>query len=391
MPLKGLKVRIYPSQTQKLKIKLSFGSTRFVWNQMLNMMIERYKNNPKAKFLSTYDLNYLLPALKREYPWLKDAESTSLQATNHDLIEAYKKFFKEHKGFPRFKSRKFPKQSYQCKCVNQNMKPIASHYIKLPKLGLVKFKTGQQIPDKIKSATVRRSPTGKYYAELLVECENQVFKKTNQQIGIDLGISDLMVCSNEKKIPTIRFDKILASKKRYWEKRLARRRLQAKTQMAWDHHNKVLSPRCLDNFKNYQKAKLMVAKLNEKIANQRKNYLHKLTTRLVKENDVIVIEDLKTKNLLHNHSLARAMANQSWREIRRMLEYKCEWYGKKLIVVSPYKTSQICSHCGYDDGKHTLDIREWTCPKCHVHHDRDINAAKNILNVGLGRASVKES
>ncbi|RYL91525.1 transposase, partial [Sporolactobacillus sp. THM7-4] len=120
-------------------------------------------------------------------------------------------------------------------------------------------------------------------------------------------------------------------------------------------------------------------------------YLHKLTTRLVKENDVIVIEDLKTKNLLHNHSLARAMANQSWREIRRMLEYKCEWYGKQLIVVSPYKTSQICSHCGYDDGKHTLDIREWTCPKCHVHHDRDINAAKNILNVGLGRASVKES
>ncbi|RYL87532.1 transposase, partial [Sporolactobacillus sp. THM7-4] len=161
MPLKGLKVRIYPSQTQKLKIKLSFGSTRFVWNQMLNMMIERYKNNPKAKFLSTYDLNYLLPALKREYPWLKDAESTSLQATNHDLIEAYKKFFKEHKGFPRFKSRKFPKQSYQCKCVNQNIKPIASHYIKLPKSGLVQFKTGQQIPDKIKSVTVKRSPTGK--------------------------------------------------------------------------------------------------------------------------------------------------------------------------------------------------------------------------------------
>ncbi|RYL87545.1 transposase, partial [Sporolactobacillus sp. THM7-4] len=120
-------------------------------------------------------------------------------------------------------------------------------------------------------------------------------------------------------------------------------------------------------------------------------YLHKLTTRLVKENDVIVIEDLKTKNLLHNHSLARAMANQSWREIRRMLEYKCEWYGKKLIVVNPYKTSQICSHCGYDDGKHTLDIREWTCPKCHAHHDRDINAAKNILSIGLGRASVKES
>ncbi|RYL86515.1 transposase, partial [Sporolactobacillus sp. THM7-4] len=193
------------------------------------------------------------------------------------------------------------------------MKPIASHYIKLPKSGLVQFKTGQQIPDKIKSVTVKRSPTGKYYAVLLVDCESQVFDKTNQQIGTDLGISDLMVYSNEKKIPTIRFDKILASKKHYWEKRLARRRLIAQRAISWDQHNKVLSTRCLDNFKNYQRAKLMVAKLNEKIANQRKNYLHKLTTRLVKENDVIVIEDLKTKNLLHNHSLARAMANQSWR------------------------------------------------------------------------------
>ena len=133
----------------------------------------------------------------------------------------------------------------------------------------------------------------------------------------------------------------------------------------------------------------MVAKHNEKIANQRNNYLHKITTSLVRENDVIVLEDLKTKNLLHNHKLSRAIANQSWRELRLMVEYKCEWYGKKLIVVSPFKTSQICSNCGYDDGKHELNIREWTCPKCHENHDRDINASKNILNLGLEQALVK--
>ena len=136
------------------------------------------------------------------------------------------------------------------------------------------------------------------------------------------------------------------------------------------------------------KAKIMVAKYNEKIANQRNNYLHKITTSLVRENDVIVIEDLKTKNLLHNHKLSRAIANQSWRELRSMLEYKCEWYGKQLIVVDPFKTSQICSNCGYDDGKHELNIREWTCP-CHENHDRDINASKNILKLGLEQALVK--
>jgi putative transposase len=188
-----------------------------------------------------------------------------------------------------------------------------------------------------------------------------------------------MITSDGVKYPTIRFDKILANKKHYWEKRLARRRLQAKKEIAWDKHNKVSEPRDLADFKNYQKAKIMVAKYSEKVVNQRNDYLHKLTKDLVEQYDVIKIEDLKTKNLLKNHKLARAIANQSWRELRKQLEYKCEWYGKQLVIVNPRKTSQICSSCGYDDGKHTLDIRQWTCPKCGTHHDRDINAAINIL------------
>ena len=380
MTLKGIKVRIYPNQEQRLKIKLNFGYNRFVWNQMLNMMIERYDNNPKAPFLNAFALNNLLPALKTEYPWLREAESTSLQGTNHDLVEAYKKFFKEHKGFPKFKSRKFPKQSYQSKSVNGNIKQIDNKYLKLPKIGLVRFKSGRQITGKIKNVTVRISSTGKYYAVLLVDTEIKELPKTRNSVGIDMGVADLMITSDGVKYPTIRFDKLLANKKHYWEKRLARRRLQAKKEIAWDKHNKVLEPRELSDFKNYLKAKHMVAKYSEKITNQRSNYLHNLTKQLVEQYDVIKIEDLKTKNLLKNHKLARAIANQSWGEIRRQLEYKCAWCGKQLVIVNPRKTSQICSSCGYDDGKHTLDIRVWTCPNCGIQHDRDINAAKNILS-----------
>ena len=377
MTLKGIKLRIYPNQEQQMKIKLNFGYNRFVWNQMLDMMIKRYKNNPKAPFLNAFALNNLLPALKVEHSWLKEAESTSLQQTNKDLVEAYKKFFREHKGFPKFKSRKFPKQSYRSVVGNRL---IDKNHIKLPKLGIVKFKSGQEVSGKIKNVTIRLSSTGKYYAIVLVDTEVAELPKTNNSAGIDMGVADLMITSDGVKYPTIRFDKILAKKKHYWEKRLARRRLQAQKDIAWDKHNKVIAPRELSDFKNYQKAKLMVAKYNEKIANQRNNYLHNLTKSLVETYDVIKIEDLKAKNLMNNHKLARAIANQSWREIRRQLEYKCEWYGKQLVIVNPRKTSQICSSCGYDDGKHTLDIRQWTCPNCGVNHDRDINAAKNILS-----------
>jgi putative transposase len=267
---------------------------------------------------------------------------------------------------------------------------VAPHYLKLPKLGVLRFKAGKRIPETIKSVTIRKTLTGNYNVILLVEDETQAFTKTNARIGLDFGISDLLIGSDEQKISSIRFDKKQAKKLHKWEKRLARRRLQAQKAIAWDKHNKVLQPRQFADFKNVQKARLMVAKLHEKIAHQRQNYLHQITTKLVKSYDLIAIEDLKTKNLLRNHKLARAIANQSWREIRRMLEYKCSWYDKQLIVVSPYKTSQICSHCGHDDGKHELGVREWTCPHCGVHHDRDVNAAKNILKLGLGQALVKE-
>jgi len=388
MVLKGLKLRIYPNEYQKELINFNFGANRFVWNQMLDMLIKRHNNNPDSKFLNAFALNYLLKSLKVEYPWLKKVESTSLQSTNHDLIEAYKRFFKKTSKFPKFKSKKYPKQSYQSKFVGNNI-AVIENTIKLPKLGIMKFKTGKSIPEIIKSVTIKKSFTGKYYAVLLVECENQTFDKTGSNIGLDMGVADLVIGSNGKKYPTIRFDKILAKKKHYWEKKLARRRIRALKDIQYQNKFGLTGAKDISQYKNYMKAKIMVAKYNEKIANQRQNYLHKITTQLVKGNDTIVIEDLKTKNLLKNHKLARAIANQSWRALRLMLEYKCAWYGKQLIIINPFKTSQICSNCGYDDGKHELDIREWTCPNCHKTLDRDINAAKNILNIGLEQALVK--
>lgn len=378
MTLQAIKMRIYPDLTQQNKIIFNFGCCRFVWNQLLNMQIERYKNG--GSYVNEFSMNYLIKCLKQEYPFLKKGESTSFQHVSKDLNHAFRKLFKEHVGYPKFKSRKFPKQSYQSSSNGPNIRQTDEHHIKLPKLGELRFKSGRQITGKIKNVTIRLSAAGKYYAIILVDKDISKLHTINQSVGIDMGVADLMITSDGIKYPTIRFDKLLANKKHYWEKRLARRRLQAKKEIAWDHHNKVIAPRELSDFKNYLKAKHMVAKYNEKIANQRNNYLHNLTKQLVEQYDVIKIEDLKTKNLMKNHQLARAIANQSWREIRRQLEYKCTWYGKQLVTVNPWKTSQICSNCGFDDGKHTLNIRQWTCPNCGINHDRDINAAKNILS-----------
>lgn len=378
MTLKAVKTRIYPNQEQKQKIIDNFGYCRYVWNQLLDMQQQRYKNG--GKYVNEFGMNYLIKSLKQEHPFLKQAESTSLLHVSRDLHHAYQKLFKEHKGHPKFKSRKFPKQSYQSNSVNGNINQVDNSHLKLPKVGFVRFKSGRKVTGKIKNVTIYLSLTGKYYAMVLVDTEIKELPKANNSVGLDMGVADLMITSDGVKYPTIRFDKILAKKKHYWEKCLSRRRLQAQKEIAWDKHNKALVPRELSDFKNYQKARLMVAKYSEKIANQRNNYLHLLTKQLVKQYDVIKIEDLKTKNLMKNRKLARAIANQSWRELRSQLQYKCDWYGKQLVTVNPRKTSQICSSCGYDDGKHTLEIRQWTCPNCGINHDRDINAAKNMLS-----------
>jgi putative transposase len=377
MTKKTYKLRIYPNVKQQGQIERNFGSCRFVWNELLNMQIKRHDNG--GKYVNEYGMNYLFKPLKAEYPWLKEADATSLLAVSHNLHLAFQKHFKEHAGYPKFKAKRSVRPAYRSNAVGNNITLLDEHHIRLPKLGSVSFRASQLPTGKIKTATVVRSRTGKYYVLVVAEVELEQWPKTGNSVGIDVGVVDLVITSNGKKYHTKRFDKELAKKKHYWERRLARRRKLAEKEIAWDKHLKVAAPRQLSDFKNYMKAKVMVAKYSEKVANQRRDYLQKISTELVAAYDVIKLEDLKTKGLMRNHNLARAIANQSWRELRLMLEYKAAWYGKEVMAVSPYKTSQRCSECGYDDGKHELNVREWTCPQCHTHHDRDINAAKNIL------------
>lgn len=292
MVLKAIKARIYPNQTQKEQLLVNFGCVRFVWNQMLNMQIERHKNNQDAKYQNHFAMNNMLKAMKLEYPWLKQAESTSLQVTNRDLDDAFKRFFnkKLKNGFPRFKRKKYA-QAYTSKAIKNNIQVLDNHHIKLPKLGVVKYRTGREITGKIKAVTLRINSQGQYYLSVLTESENQTFKKTGKVIGLDLGLSDLIITSDGIKHNTVRFDKDMQTKLRLHERKLARRLHKAKVEIAFDKHEKVLFPRTkLTQFPRYQAERKTVAKLKNKVANQRLDYLHKITTKLVKDYDVIVVE-----------------------------------------------------------------------------------------------------
>ena len=361
---KSYKFRLYPNQEQKQLFAKTFGCSRAIWNMMLADKIKHYEETKET-------LHNTLAQYKKEFPWLKEVDSLALANVQLNLQKAYKNFFNSSFGFPKFK-KKSHGQSYK---TNNQKGSIAllDGKVKLPKIGWVKVKAHRQINGVIKSATISMTPTGKYYVSILCETEIAPFPKTNSSVGIDLGLSDFAILSTGEKIGNRRFLNQLSKKLTKEQKILSRRALAAKK-----------ANRKLSESNNYQKQRIKVAKIHEKIANMRRDFLNKLSTNLIKNHDVICIEDLSSKNLMKNRKLAKAIGDVSWSEFVRMLEYKANWYEKQVSKISRwYPSSQICSDCGFSSGKKSLSIREWTCTNCGSHHDRDINASINILNEGL--------
>ena len=371
--LKAYKFRIYPTEEQEIFFAKTFGCVRKVYNLMLNdrkKAYEEVKNDPSKK------LTFPTPAkYKKEFPFLKEVDSLALANAQLHLDKAYKNFFRDKSvGFPRFKSKKNPVQSYTTNNQKGTIALIDSKFIKVPKLkSLVRIKLHRQPKGMIKSATISRHSSGKYYISLLCKEEISELPKTNSAIGIDLGITDFAILSDGQKIDNNKFTSKMEKKLKREQRKLSRRALLAK---------KKGIP--LSEAKNYQKQKRKVARLHEKVMNQRTDFLNKLSTEIIKNHDIICIEDLNVKGMLRNHKLARSISDVSWSSFVAKLQYKADWYGREIIKVNQwFPSSQICSECGHKDGKKPLDIREWTCPICHTHHDRDINASINILIEGL--------
>lgn len=379
--LKAYKYRLYPNKAQKELIDKTFGCCRFVynfargqqkkeedmWSKVKDMQQQGYPfQDYKSKFFNKVENVNAVKELKKNYVWLSEVDSIALQSSIENLASAYDKYYKKQGGKPIFKSKKKNDvTSYTTKCVNNNIR-IIGNYIKLPKLNVVKVKAHISFSGKIKKATISKTSANKYYVSLTVDTNDIVpLEKTNKNMGVDLGITDFAILSNGIKIPNNHF----------MEKQLKK----------LDKAGKQLSRKTIGS-SNFAKAKLKVAKIHEKISNQRKDFLNKITYNLVKQFDVVCIEDLDVSALKETDNSKRNMrvSDVSWHEFKRQLTYKCKWYGKRLSITDRYfASSQICSCCGKRDKKKDVSIREWICPNCGAKLDRDINASINILKEGL--------
>ena len=357
---RGYKYRIYPNKAQQAYMSSIFDNCRFVYNYFLAERKETWET--KKKSLSYTDTSRLLTILKRdpEYTWLSSCDSMALQESLKDLDRAYQNFFAKRGKYPHFKSKRDHKRSYRTR--NQsNCIRIEDKRLILPKVGRVKIKLSRDFEGRILNATVSRSATGKYYVSLCVEEELVPKPNAGGTVAIDVGISEFYTDSNGNKVDN---PEVL----RKYKKKLSReqRRLSRKVKGS----------------KNYEKQRIKVAKVHEKIYSERTDFLHKESTKLVSENQVIGIETLNVKGMIRNHHLAKSIQDASWNRFLEMLKYKSLEYGCEIVTMPAfYASSQVCSYCGYKNIKvKDLSLRNWACPVCGISHDRDVNAAVNILN-----------
>jgi putative transposase len=359
MTLKAFKFRFEPTKDQQVLINKTLGCTRLLYNQMLNERQEKYKLKDKSK-------NKTEKQYKLDYFFLKEVDSISLQQTRIDLETSYKNFFRNiKKGIKtnlKFKSRKNPKNSYRTVNISNSIK-IEENRIKLPKLGFVKFKKSREVTGKIKSVTISRNILNKYYISVLCETEIQKLPYSDSQIGIDLGLKEFCITSNNEFVSNPRYLRKSELKLKKAQRKLSKR---------------------VKNSKNRFKQQKKVFKLHQKIRNQRLDFLHKLSTKLINENQVVCLEDLQVKNMVKNHKLAKSISDVSWSKFVELLKYKSDWYGRELVQIDKFfPSSKTCSNCGNIKKDLTLKDREYQCDSCGVKIDRDYNASLNILREGL--------